>query len=283
MRILVCLDGSPTSAQAARFAGPVLAAPGARVTLFGVVERGRDAAAIRRAQDAAAAWLAPGGADVIVKTVHHRAADAILVEAEAGAYDLIVLGDPGRSGLARFLGGSLTERVVRGAPCPVLVAREDSRDLGRILVCTAGGAPGLRDVEFAAPLAAASGAGVTVLHVMSQVALREDVDSSDLVASAEELIARGTPEGAHLAQARDILAAAGVAGTLKVRHGLVLDEIDAEALEGGYDLVVLGATLARGFSRLVLDNITRAVMHALDTAVLVVAGHEAEVGRSGAT
>jgi nucleotide-binding universal stress UspA family protein len=283
MRILVCLDGSPTSEQAARFAGPLLRAPGQRVTLFGVVDRGRDGAAIQRALVGAAGWLASGSAETMVKTVHHRAADAILVEAEAGAYDLIVLGDPGRSGLARFLGGSLTERVVRQAPCAVLVARAGSRELRRILVCTAGGAPGLRDVHFTAPVAAASGAAVTVLHVMSQVALRDDVDTADLGASAADLIARGTPEGLHLDEARAILDAAGVQSTLSVRHGLVLDEIDAEVREGDYDLVVLGATLARGLSRLVLDNITRSVMHALDTAVLVVAGHEADVQRSGAT
>jgi len=38
--------------------------------------------------------------------------------------DLIVIGSHGRSGLARILTGSTAERVVRHAPCPVLVVRE---------------------------------------------------------------------------------------------------------------------------------------------------------------
>ena len=38
--------------------------------------------------------------------------------------DLIVIGSHGRSGLARMLTGSTAERVVRHAPCPVLVVRE---------------------------------------------------------------------------------------------------------------------------------------------------------------
>lgn len=38
--------------------------------------------------------------------------------------DLIVIGNHGRSGFARLLIGSTTERVVRHAPCPVLVVRE---------------------------------------------------------------------------------------------------------------------------------------------------------------
>lgn len=38
--------------------------------------------------------------------------------------DLIVIGSHGRTGLARMLTGSTAERVVRHAPCPVLVVRE---------------------------------------------------------------------------------------------------------------------------------------------------------------
>jgi universal stress protein A len=40
--------------------------------------------------------------------------------------DLIVLGTHGRSGLAHMLLGSVAERVVRKAPCPVLTVRPES-------------------------------------------------------------------------------------------------------------------------------------------------------------
>jgi nucleotide-binding universal stress UspA family protein len=42
-------------------------------------------------------------------------------------YDLLVLGTHGRSGLTRFLLGSVAERVVRHAPCPVLTVRNRLR------------------------------------------------------------------------------------------------------------------------------------------------------------
>jgi nucleotide-binding universal stress UspA family protein len=42
--------------------------------------------------------------------------------------DLIIMGNHGRSGLARMLTGSTAERVVRHAPCPVLVVRERERE-----------------------------------------------------------------------------------------------------------------------------------------------------------
>jgi universal stress protein A len=43
--------------------------------------------------------------------------------AEQEPADLIVMGSHGRTGLAHVLLGSVAERVVRHAPCPVLVAR----------------------------------------------------------------------------------------------------------------------------------------------------------------
>ena len=42
--------------------------------------------------------------------------------------DLIIIATLGRTGLAHVLLGSTTERVVRHAPCPVLVVREEERD-----------------------------------------------------------------------------------------------------------------------------------------------------------
>jgi len=42
--------------------------------------------------------------------------------------DIIVAGTGGRSGLARVLLGSTAERLVRHAPCPVLVVREREHD-----------------------------------------------------------------------------------------------------------------------------------------------------------
>ena len=48
---------------------------------------------------------------------------SIVELAKAGDYDLIVVGTHGRKRLARVILGSVAERVVRHAPCAVLVAR----------------------------------------------------------------------------------------------------------------------------------------------------------------
>jgi universal stress protein A len=50
-------------------------------------------------------------------------ATTILERAASGAYDLLVLGTHGRTGLSHALLGSVAEKVVRRAPCPVLTVR----------------------------------------------------------------------------------------------------------------------------------------------------------------
>jgi nucleotide-binding universal stress UspA family protein len=45
--------------------------------------------------------------------------------------DLLVLGTHGRTGIRRFILGSVAERVLREAPCPVLVARARKPDEAR--------------------------------------------------------------------------------------------------------------------------------------------------------
>ncbi|NIR16064.1 MAG: universal stress protein [Desulfobacterales bacterium] len=48
----------------------------------------------------------------------------IIETAQALDCDLIVMGNQGRSGPSKLLIGSCTQRVLAGAPCPVLVVRE---------------------------------------------------------------------------------------------------------------------------------------------------------------
>jgi nucleotide-binding universal stress UspA family protein len=51
----------------------------------------------------------------------------IIHSAQADNFDLIVLGTHGHTGLAHVLMGSVAERVVRKAPCPVLTVRHPDR------------------------------------------------------------------------------------------------------------------------------------------------------------
>jgi universal stress protein A len=52
----------------------------------------------------------------------------IVAAASDGNFDLVILGTQGRTGLSHLLIGSTAERVVRHAPCPVMVVREREHD-----------------------------------------------------------------------------------------------------------------------------------------------------------
>jgi nucleotide-binding universal stress UspA family protein len=66
------------------------------------------------------------GVAVVEAHVREGIVDAdICALAAEGAFDLIVMGTRGRSGLSHMLLGSVTERVVRSAPCPVLTVKAE--------------------------------------------------------------------------------------------------------------------------------------------------------------
>jgi len=74
--------------------------------------------------EARAKALAGGSAIAIeAKVTVGGAAQAIVEEAKRGEYGLIVVGTHGRKALSHFFIGSMAERVVRAAPCSVLVVR----------------------------------------------------------------------------------------------------------------------------------------------------------------
>jgi nucleotide-binding universal stress UspA family protein len=80
----------------------------------------------RQASEDLARWLPEGAAQnvevtrtVVVGSPYRK----ILETAEAEGVDLIVMATTGRTGLGRLVMGSVAERVVRHAACPVLTIR----------------------------------------------------------------------------------------------------------------------------------------------------------------
>ena len=68
--------------------------------------------------------LEAGATRVETQVLQGFVAGAIIDRATAGAFDLIVIGTHGRTGVPHVLIGSTAERVVRLAPCPVLTVKK---------------------------------------------------------------------------------------------------------------------------------------------------------------
>jgi len=291
MRILLCTDGSPHGQRALRFGALLAQGSPQPATLLGVLEHPEERAHLEQALEEGKQSLAAAPAPRI-KVRQGQAAEEILDEATPQEYDLVVVGARGRRGITRFLMGSTSERIARHAQVPVLIVRGDHPAVRRVLVCTGGREAGLDVVAFGGQVANLAGAEVTVLHVMSQLAAApmlpeagmfqvmpqtpappsaSEFQLEDLEAPAGELMAHETREGLHLRQALELLAAQGVRGQALVRHGLVVDEVSAEACQGDYDLVVVGAHATEGWMRLLLNDVERQILHCcLDRPALVV-------------
>lgn len=67
--------------------------------------------------------VAGTGVECSVRALEGHPAERITGYAEESGADLIVIATHGRTGLSRFFLGSVTERVVRGAECPVLTLK----------------------------------------------------------------------------------------------------------------------------------------------------------------
>jgi nucleotide-binding universal stress UspA family protein len=146
-KVLIPLDGSRAGELVLGLAAP-LSADDASITLLRVVppflpggspylphvlREGEDHEAVKKA---AAGYLqevtgrfAEGGRTVVAEVATGgQPGVTILRVAEEEGIDLIAMSSHGRGGVSRLLLGSVADKVVRGAPCPILLHREPEEE-----------------------------------------------------------------------------------------------------------------------------------------------------------
>jgi nucleotide-binding universal stress UspA family protein len=144
-KILVPVDFSLHSAEAVRYAADLSQRYAASVALIHVYEivayplpegfvlytaqQQMDMSALfaKQLDGAKADAEAAGALRLTTHLVEGAPAWEITQFAKAGDYDLIVMGTHGRSGLQHAIFGSVAERVLRKAACPVLTVRASDK------------------------------------------------------------------------------------------------------------------------------------------------------------
>ena len=200
-------------------------------------------------------------------------AEEIIDEAHAGSYDLIVVGTWPEKHVWHRLLAPTTERIVMQARCPVLIAKGKLGPLHHILLCVSGAETHSKAARYLRLTAKRTKGDlkITVLHVMSQISAGlNGQDVWQLEAPAEELIEAATPEGRWLSNEIRILNDTRALVAPRVRHGLVVDELLMEALEGDCDLIVIGAHRQNGWQRFLLDDLSHQIIIRADRPILVV-------------
>ena len=189
------------------------------------------------------------------------------IAGEVGA-DLVIVGaSETPHGLGRLL-GSTSERVLRKAPCPVLVLRKPSGFPWRRVLApvdlSVHSADSLRcGVGFLSQLAVADAAvkGLLVLTDFQRQALEDFTSPGRVEAFASHELERFVDD--------NLLHGPGAVGT-GLRTGDPRAEILAEAEEWGADLIVIGTHGRGGLERALIGSVASGVAAGATAAVLVI-------------
>src|SRR5437867_10946122 len=269
MKILICSDGTSTADQAARLGGLLAGPSRAETTLLGIAEKSRDERPLRDVLEAQAQSLRAHGvaAEIVVRA--GKPIRQILKQTSTTTYDLVVIGSRKTEATGLYWRSEKTYEVIKSIPPPVLVAIGECTTLKKFLVCT-GGQEFIEDaVQLSGKLAAAVGASVTLLHVMAEppaiyvdlVQMEEDVD---------RLLDSKSALGTNLRRQKRELERLGVSAEVRLRHGIVTEQVFEEAREGNYDLIVTGTSRARGLLRhYIMGDLTRRVLKQANCPILV--------------
>ncbi len=250
--------------------GAAFAAPlKAEVTVLGVAEKPEDESPLQQALEGQTESLRAQNVSPKIEMCAGDPVPRITDETTKTKYDLVIVGarKTGSTGL-HWRSETMYELIKSIAP-PVLVAIGEWAQLKRFLVCTGGKEFIEEAVQLTGKLASAVGASVTLLHVMAEppamyadlVRLEEDVDG--LLGSKSEL-------GMNLSAQKGDLEKLKVTTEVRIRHGIVIDQVFAEARERSYDLIVTGSSRARGVLRhYIMGDLTRGILNHANCPVLV--------------
>ena len=201
-----------------------------------------------------------------------RPADAIVEYADEHDVDFISMGTHGRTGVSRYVAGSVTERVVRQASCPVLTAKAVERSeltggYEEVMIPTDGSDAASIAIDHGLEIAKRAGARVHAVNIVDVGAITLTTNTS----APTELVERFEAEGERVTEAiADRATKAGLDVTTSVHEGLPASDLLAYANEHEVDLITMGTTGRTGLNRYLLGSTAERVIRHAEMPVLAV-------------
>ncbi len=200
------------------------------------------------------------------------AAEEILNYAEDKQVDLIIMGTHGRSAISHFLLGSVAERVIRMAKCPVMTFRKDSKNLGdykKILVPTDFSTHSKLALRYALELADFYKSDITLFHSFEQqmhpafyAAGKASIFEID-----SELKQRAADA---MTKFRNELGKPEITTNYIFAEGVAYHEIVEDTKKKNYDLLVIATHGLRGLEHFLIGSTTEKVIRHAEVPVLTV-------------
>ena len=231
-------------------------------------------AAIKEALDAVLAPFNQSGHTIPLHTTEGDAAKEIVRRATEWNADLIIVGTHGRSGYDRLALGSVAEKVLRKAPCPVLTlppgCAQSAVDVAftQILVPTDLSSCSGQALTMGLQLAEQSGGAVTALRVVETIDGENDTDVAG--AFGEVRRRQVAAEERALQETIATLATAGHRVSAVVTVGRPYQEILRLADDRHADLIVMGVQGRGQVDLALLGSTTNQVVRLATCPVLTV-------------
>ncbi|MDH3404619.1 MAG: universal stress protein, partial [Acidobacteriota bacterium] len=182
--------------------------------------------------------------------------EEILAHAREMEADLIVMGTHGHRGPARFVLGSVAEKVIRGADCPVLTLRQRKRGpeleaIERILVPIDFSDSSAEGLRTARELGGVLGASLQLLHVIDVQAVPSFYGPAAVVELGDHLRKRALE---HMAELYEEAGGPEVPFESFVVSGTPASRIAGIAGEQGSGLIVIPSHGLGGIERWMLGS-----------------------------
>jgi len=278
--ILVPLDGSELAEVALRHAEALASKLASDVVLLHVLEDSD--AEYRRMHESYlenAARSVQGGNAVSVSTVlvEGHVAEQIIDYADEASISMIVMATRGRSGVRRWVMGSVADKVVRAASQPVALIRATGEEVskpafGRILLPLDGSGEAESVLPYAEELALRLSSEIILVSVVPPVSAVYAFPGETVqfpYTEADVHLMKGNAE-AYLENVKARLEAKGLRPSLKVLVGNTAEEVITAAERAHADLVAMSTHGRSGVSRWAFGSVTDKVLREGTTPILLV-------------
>jgi nucleotide-binding universal stress UspA family protein len=288
--VLIPTDGSEHARRAAEHAVSVASAVEGTVHVLSVVDvqaaagpfdaGGVDDAFVSRLEadseaaigaiEAIAEANGPTGVQTAIR--RGRPQQAIPEYANSHDVDLVAMGTHGRTGIERYVLGSVTEEVIRSVGMPVLTARATAASrvadgYESVLVPTDGSEYAAEAYEPGIAMARTFGARLHAVNVVDVTDIAPSPDAEPAGSVLDSFETAGETATGEIATAAS---EAGLEAVTAVREGTPARSLLEYVADQGIDLIVMGTAGRTGPSRYLLGSTTERIIRHADVPVVAV-------------
>ncbi|MFH5802046.1 universal stress protein [Haladaptatus sp. CMAA 1911] len=283
--ILLPVDGNDDAAEILHHVGEIATWTGATVRLLFVADTTRDSVAVventvidtlvqggEKIVEEAGKTLNSLGVEYTTDVVQGNPAPTIVDYAERYDHDLVIVPSHGREGVSRYLHGSVSEKIVRLSPVPVLTARMKPDEqlvfpYENLLIPTDGSTEATTAADHGLELANSLDATVHVLSVVEDSSLGPDIRSELMTEELEQAATNAVDQIVTEAKTR------GLTDVIShVEFGSPATEIQSAIESNDIHAVVMGTIGRQGIDRILLGSVAEMTVRSAPVPVITVAG-----------